>query len=211
MAGISHTPVATLMPSDLAPIAVAPTVRPMKTPYQPAQPQPSAHPTHTPTVRSPDRPVGSVIAIGDSVMEGAIPELRADIPGIVINAVESRQVAAGIDVLERWQPRTALLDTVVIHLGTNGTFTMGQFATIMHLLAKTQRVVFVNDHMDRPWELSNNAIIANGVAHYPNTRLVNWYALSTTAPNVFWSDGIHLRPTGAVFYAHLIAQAVYGP
>ncbi|MCL4542012.1 MAG: acetyltransferase, partial [Chloroflexi bacterium] len=112
------------------------------------------------------------------------------IPGIIVNAVESRQVAAGISVLEGWQPRTALLHTVVIHLGTNGTFTTEQFATIMQLLAKAQRVVFVNDHMDRPWEPGNNAVIASGVAHYPNARLVNWYALSTTVPNVFWADDI---------------------
>ncbi len=70
-----------------------------------------------------------VYAIGDSVMIDTKSDLRHDISGIVINADVSRQVAAGIRILQRQQRNGTIARTTVFGLGTNGTFTASTDAT----------------------------------------------------------------------------------
>jgi hypothetical protein len=69
----------------------------------------------------------------------------------------------------------------------------------------------VNLKVPRSWEGSNNTVIAEGVARYSNTALIDWHALSVDRPDFFWSDGIHLRPEAALYYSQLIAAAVAAP
>jgi hypothetical protein len=96
-------------------------------------------------------------------------------------------------------------------MGNNGTFSAGQFDEMMQVLANVRRVVFVNLKVPRDWEGSNNTVIAEGVARYPNTVLVDWHTASVDRPDLFWSDAIHLRPEGAQYYAQLIAAFVGAP
>ena len=102
------------------------------------------------------------------------------------------------------------VDAVVVHLGTNGTFTDAQFDQIMTILAGAPKVVFVNDKVpQRSWEGTNNQVIAAGVARYPGRAvLVDWYSASANRPELFYDDGTHLKPDGAAFYAQLIASAL---
>ena len=72
-------------------------------------------------------------------------------------------------------------------------------------------MVFINVKVPREWEAPNNAVIADGVKRYKNAVLVDWRAASSRRPDVFWSDGMHLRPEGATLYAQLVAAAVKGP
>jgi hypothetical protein len=72
-------------------------------------------------------------------------------------------------------------------------------------------VVFVNLKVPRDWEGPNNTVIAEGVARYPNTVLVDWHTASVDRPDFFWDDAIHLRPEGAQYYAQLIAAFVGAP
>ncbi len=78
----------------------------------------------------------------------------------------------------------------------------------MQVLADVDRVVFVNIKLPRRWEGPNNATLAEKVQQYPNAVLVDWYAASVDRPELFWNDGIHLRPVGAQVYAALIAAAL---
>ena len=43
---------------------------------------------------------------------------------------------------------------------------------------------------------------------YPNVVLIDWNGLSRSADNVFYSDGIHLRPEGQDVYTQLIMQTI---
>jgi hypothetical protein len=149
-----------------------------------------------------------VTAIGDSVMLGSVGGLQATIDGIEVDAAISRQVSACIDTLRTRAAAGQLGDVVVVHIGNNGTFTTTQFDEIMDLLAAVKRVVIVNLRVPRAWETANNAVLADGVARYPNAVLVDWHAASSQHPELFWSDGMHLRPEGALVYAQLIAAQV---
>jgi hypothetical protein len=152
--------------------------------------------------------VGSVLAVGDSVMLGARSALERSIPTIDVEAAVSRQVDAAIQVVRARRAAGTLGDVVVLQVGNNGTFSTAQFDGLMQLLPDVRRVVFVTLKEDRAWEGPNNAVIVNGVRRYPNTVLADWHAVSAGRPELFYSDGIHLRPAGAQLYANLISAAL---
>jgi peptidoglycan/LPS O-acetylase OafA/YrhL len=171
-----------------------------------AAPAPEA-PTVLANVAPQPVPSAGAIAIGDSVMLGAARQLSQAIPGISVDASVGRQVSAGIALLSSWRSSGFLDDVVVVHLGSNGTFTSSQFDQMMGVLSDVRLVVFVNVNVPRSWEGGNNAVLASGTARYGNAVLVNWYAASAGA-GVFGSDGVHLTGQGAALYAGLIAGAI---
>ena len=149
---------------------------------------------------------GSVSAIGDSVMLGAVRRLQKDIYGLtVIDAEVGLQIYAATDTLRYRRASGQLGDVVIVHLGNNGTFTKGQFDRIMRTLSGVDRVVFVNVSVPRAWEDPNNQVIAEGVERYPNAVLVDWHSASADRPELFYKDGYHLRPAGQRIYAGLIS------
>jgi peptidoglycan/LPS O-acetylase OafA/YrhL len=155
---------------------------------------------------APSEFTGSVSAIGDSVMLGAIRGLQKDIQGLtVIDAQVGLQVYTATDILKSRRASGQLGDVVVVHLGNNGTFTKGEFDQIMRTLSGVDKVVFVNLSVPRPWEEPNNQVIAEGVQRYPNTVLVDWHSASADRPELFYKDGYHLRPEGQQIYADLIS------
>jgi peptidoglycan/LPS O-acetylase OafA/YrhL len=150
---------------------------------------------------------GSVSAIGDSVMLGAVEGLQKDISGLtVVDAEVGLQVYAATDTLRYHRSLGQLGDVVIVHLGNNGTFTKGQFDEIMRILSGVDRVVFVNVAVPRAWEDPNNEVIAEGVDRYPNAVLVDWHSASAARPEIFYKDGYHLRPGGQRLYADLISS-----
>jgi hypothetical protein len=162
-------------------------------------PSPSPWPTRDP---------GPVFAIGDSVMLGAARELGQALGNVEVNAAVSRQVSNAIAVLQWRSDQGTLPQTVVVHMGTNGTFTAKQFDQMMRPLANVPRVIFLNVKVPRAWETPNNKVITEGVARYPNAMLVDWFAATDRRPELFSKDGVHLQPEGRRLYAAMIAEAV---
>ncbi len=175
-------------------------------------PKPPATPTVIPTtskpIATPGKFAGRVLAMGDSVMLSGAKELKKAIPKIEIDATVSRQLAAGITTLKARRAAGTLSDVIVIHLGSNGTFSAKNFDQIMEVLADVPKVIFVNVKVPRSWERTNNIVIAAGVARYPNTLLVDWKAASNGHPELFAKDGFHLTPKGAVLYTSLIVESL---
>jgi len=160
-------------------------------------------------------PVGPVVVpgrrtlLGDSVMLGAVDVLGVGLAGeVVTDAVVSRQVGAGVDLLWLWRDLGYLGDTVVIHLGNNGVFTDEQFDQMMAAVAGVPNVFVVNTRNTYDWTAEVNDTIARGVARHPGVTLVDWFAASDPNPGWFWDDGMHLRPEGAMAYANVIATAI---
>ena len=152
-------------------------------------------------------PVGSVSAVGDSVMLGAADQLYRDIDNLtVMDAEVGLQASAAIDILRRRRALGQLGDVVIVHIGNNGIFTPRQFDEMMRVLAGVREVVFVNVNVPRAWERPNNATLAQGVRRYPNAVLVDWYSASVYHPEYFVSDGVHLQIKGQRVYADLISK-----
>src|SRR5829696_1058031 len=94
---------------------------------------------------------GSVSAIGDSVMLGAVPRLQKDIKGLgVVDAEAGLQVYDAIRILQSRRATSQLGSLVIVHLGNNGAFTKQEFDQIMHVLSGVDKVVFVNVKVPAP-------------------------------------------------------------
>jgi hypothetical protein len=161
-----------------------------------------------PTVPTTLGPPPRVTAVGDSVMLDASAALIQKVSGIWIDASIGRLFPSGLADLTALQGAGRLGPEVVVHLGTNGILTSGQFDQLLKLLQGEHRVVVVNVSVPRPWEGPVNDVLAAGVTRWPNAVLADWHAVATAHPQIFWSDGVHLRPEGAQLYATLIAGAL---
>ncbi len=150
---------------------------------------------------------GQVTAVGDSVMLDYQTPLEQDIPGVNVQAVVSEQWSAGEAELQQLKSEGQLGAVVIVGLSTNGPITSTDFANMMAILSGASRVVFVTVHVDRPWQDANNAVLAAGVQHYPNTVLADWYDLVEQNPGWLYSDGTHLPidGPGAQALANLVA------
>ena len=178
-------------PTTGPPTTAPPTTTGTATTTVPATTVPSTTvPTTTSTVAGAVTPPlpGSVTAVGDSIMLDIQPYLQADIPGVQVDGLVSRQF-------------------LVVELGTNGSVTSADIDAMMQAAAGVTRVVFVNVDVPRPWEAPDNATLAAGVARYPGVAvLADWYTLSSPHPEWFTSDQVHLNPAGAQALASLITQ-----
>jgi peptidoglycan/LPS O-acetylase OafA/YrhL len=192
-----------------------PVSLPTRPPSRPIHPATGPHATATkpPTIPvgvPPTIPVGvppSVSAIGDSVMLDAATALKATCPGTEVYAVVGWQAKAVFAEISALRTAAHLGHEVVIETGTNGIVSAKELDATLTVLADRQKVVVINDHMDRPWEPPNNAMFPVVVKAHPNAVLVNWDAAANTHPNWLSTDGVHLKPAGRAPYAQLIKAA----
>jgi len=174
---------------------------------------PTTAPTTTTSTTRPPGPgfnAGQVTAIGDSVMLDYQDPLTAAIPGINVNASVSRQWSDGETILQTLKAEGQLGADVIVALGTNGPITDSDFDDMMSILGGASRVVFVNVHVDRPWQDPNNAVLTNGASRYPNVVVADWATLAAQNPQWFGADGTHLAidGPGADALASLVASTL---
>jgi hypothetical protein len=153
---------------------------------------------------------GRVTAIGDSVMLDYQDPLRFDIPGVLVTASVGQQWGEGEAIAQYLKSVDALGAKVIVALGTNGPITDADFDAMMALLQGASRVVFVNVHVDRPWQDANNAVIDRGVARYPNAVMADWATLAAQNPQWFGGDRTHIGidGLGATALAGLVTTAL---
>ena len=134
-------------------------------------------------------------------------DLEADIPGVRVDGLVSRQFETGIGIVQADRAAGTLGRVLVVELGTNGSVTSADFDAMMQAAAGVSRVVFVNVNVPRSWEAEDNAVLAAGVARYPGLAvLADWNAVSTPHPEWFTPDQVHLEPTGDQALATLITS-----
>jgi hypothetical protein len=122
--------------------------------------------------------------------------LKAAIPGINVDAAVSRQWGDGESILQDTKAAGQLGGLVIVGLGTNGPITAADLDSMMAILGGASRVVFVNVHVDRPWQDPNNAVLAAGAVRYPNVVVADWATLAAHNPQWFGGDGTHLGIDG---------------
>jgi hypothetical protein len=148
-----------------------------------------------------------VLALGDSVMLGASPQLFAEMPGILVDAKVSRSFPNAIEVLRWYAANNSLRDVVVVHMGTNGAFSDEQFDELM-AVAGDRPVVFLNARVPRSWEGLVNARLAAGVARHPNATLIDWRGYAGSHDDWFASDGFHVQAIGGTGYAEILEETI---
>lgn len=198
--------------SSLMPVS---TTSPTPSPGEPAslsRSQSVPFPTQPGTARSPARGGGDVTAVGDSIMVDGMPNLRGLLPGIAIDAVAGRQVAAGLAVLGDLARHGGLRTSLVVELGTNGTFSAAQLDRILSLAGGRHLVLLTNHCPYCAWVPSNNELIATTCTPARDCTVADWETLADAHPEWFARDGVHM-PIGGVggqAFAELISSALGG-
>jgi hypothetical protein len=154
-------------------------------------------------VPAPRVPAGK-LGIGDSVMLGARTQLRAH--GIRVDAVVSRQYAAGADLIASMAASGTLPRTVIVHLGNNGYLQRADCDRIARAAGPSRHVFLVSLKVPRGWRAANNQRLRACARAHDNAQLIGWYEASATHPGWFAADGYHLTSSGARAYAGLIAH-----
>jgi hypothetical protein len=220
-AGCSASRTAAEAPSPSRP-APSPTTSAPEAPPTVDSPSPSPKPTPPPlpalrwtpspiprrSAAAGITPTGGITAIGDSVMLDAAPNLRSLLPGISIDAVVSRGVDAGIAGVRSLAGAGRLGGSVVVHLGTNGTFTPAEMDQLV-AAASGRRLVLLTNHCPYcSWTPSNNAVIEAGCTPARRCSVADWNGLAGANPQWFGRDGVHMPigGTGGQAYAELVVQ-----
>jgi hypothetical protein len=164
-----------------------------------AQPAPTTAPPPPPPPAPPP-----ALGMGDSVMLGARGALQAAIPGMVVDAVVSRQFAHAIAVLESYKAQGLLPTIVVVHLGTNGRFGDGEFDHMMSVIGPERQAYFLTARVPRSWEADVNGHLTSGVSRHANAHLVDWNRFSACHHDWFARDGYHVTAGGAEQYANFV-------
>ena len=155
---------------------------------------------------------GEVFAIGDSVLAGAATCL--EMRGVKVNAEQSRQVSAALQILVK--KIDSLPPRVIVHLGTNGGATPAELDAIMEVLGPDRLVLWSTIQLpDDPsrytYERSTNDAIAALADRYPNVRVFDWESLTRQQPEWLYVEGIHMTPQGCEGYAGLAEPQVRAP
>ena len=140
-------------------------------------------------------------------MLGAAGELEAR--GLVVSALESRQMNTTIADVVALRDAGQLGSAVVVHLGTNGPVSTETLDAFFGALAGVPKVVMLTAHADRSWIPPTNDLLYQVPTRFPNVVVVDWANLAGQCPgDCFYDDGIHINQNGQNYYSQLIFDAL---
>ncbi len=152
-----------------------------------------------------ERPGPAPLAVGDSVMLGAVAQLRR--AGFEVNARGCRQMSDGLRLLARRLAAGSLPDIVVVALGHNWTITIDDIRRALMILGSERVLGMVTPRGE--FATARMAIGAAGRRWPARVKVLPWAARS--AGKRWTWDGLHLTPSGARAFARLLSRAFDWP
>ncbi|MGX7042144.1 acyltransferase family protein [Leuconostoc holzapfelii] len=148
-------------------------------------------------------------AFGDSVMLDAAPYLQEVNPHMVVDAAVGRQAYQTPKIIAQAASSEKLPENILIGLGTNGEIKRQDLDQIMAIVGKKRQVYWMNNFVQsRPWQDSNNQMLAAAQKDYHNLHVVDWYTLAKQHTDWFADDGVHQGPLGDRNYVRLLVETV---
>ncbi|MFD0587239.1 hypothetical protein ACFQZE_04405 [Paenibacillus sp. GCM10027627] len=148
-----------------------------------------------------------ITVIGDSVIIGVEPYLKEHLPKITVDGKVSKQMSQAENVIAELEKLGKVGDTIIIQLGTNGSFNKKQLYNLLESLSDKQ-VFVVNVRVPKGWQDTVNENIKDVVSEFDNAKVVDWYTASEGKKEYFYNDGVHLNSEGAQYYASLLIEAL---
>lgn len=146
------------------------------------------------------------LAVGDSIMLGAVPQLRG--AGFEVDVRGCRQFSEGLDVLAARARTRTLPDRVVVGLGTNWTIETRQVRRALITLGRQRALGLVTPREVGGATTTDQAVIRAAGERWPGrVQVLDWVAHSAGKTSWFASDGLHLRPRGALALSRLMSRA----
>lgn len=153
----------------------------------------------------------SVLVIGDSVTLGAKADLEATIPGVYVDAMESRGIEKASVILDSVAASGSIPPVVVVSLATNQrTFTDYIMQQVVDS-ARGSTVIFVTGYASEAQSReTQNAAIMNFANSHENVYYADWWSIAVMHPELLYDDHIHLNFEGRRAYANLIYVTLQG-
>jgi hypothetical protein len=146
------------------------------------------------------------LAIGDSVMLGAVDELAA--VGFDVDARGCRAIWEARTVAESYKRHDGLPPVVVIAVGANFTIPLSEVRVILRVLGPDRVLGLVTPRETGGGAGADaDAARAAGRRWPDRVRVLDWVAYSEGRSAWFAPDGLHLGPGGADAMARLFRQA----
>jgi len=149
-----------------------------------------------------------VSAVGDSVMLASATALSSAMPGVYIDAQVSRQMQAGLEVLQDLATSGELRPVVVVGLGTNGVVTAAQLRDVRRIIGPDRDLVLVNTFGPQSWEHQVNQALTGAARRGSHTGVADWDDAIADRTHLLWPDGVHPQPSGAKLYARVVVAAI---
>jgi hypothetical protein len=160
---------------------------------------------------APELPTGDqIVAIGDSVMLAAAPQLQARWPGIAIDAVVSRQMRQAPEIVRALDARDALRPIVVVHLGTNGAIDPATLHEVRGIIGPERQLVLVSAQAPRDWIAGVNRHLFAFASDYRDVVVADWRRAIAPRLDLLARDQVHPGSAGGrVFTGELEAALLY--
>ncbi|MBP3222915.1 MAG: acyltransferase [Actinomycetaceae bacterium] len=156
-------------------------------------------------------PIGrNIIAVGDSLGEGAAPHLTKSLDGIYVDAKQNRRFSQALEILKEAETSGLMRDYVVLMIGTNGGITKKNIDSLLEQIGPQRRVVLVTLHLPEKERYnytgpSNQAILEAEKAHPNQIRVARW----DQKYSYLGADGIHPSGSGYKVYTDEIIRALH--
>ena len=154
-----------------------------------------------------------VMVLGDSVVVGASGSIYGTIPGVFVDAKESRNMYDAINLLAGYRAANGgnLPSIIVIGLITNYcSFGYGTLQAIMDTAGPGHKFVFMTGYLRDHDRTAQNGTLMALANNYGNVRVGDWVPLAAANPGYLYADGIHLTPSGRSAYAGLVSRTISG-
>lgn len=149
-----------------------------------------------------------ITAFGDSVILDAAG-LQEIFPKMIVDGEVGRQLYTSAPVIQKLENDKLLKDTVLVGLGTNGSFTEAQFNEFMSAIGSNRKVYWINVRVPtRRWQNDVNTMLNEMEKKYSNLTIINWYDYSNNHEEWFYEDRVHPNIDGQVKYAGFIAKKI---
>lgn len=145
------------------------------------------------------------LAIGDSVMMGAIEPLRG--AGFEIDVRGCRQMSEGLRVLSRRERAGSLPSLVVVALGNNWTVSTDEIRRAMRIVGPERLLGLVTPR--GAMASARKTIRAAGRSWPTRVRVLDW--ASRSAGKRWTWDELHLTAAGARGFTRLMSEAMSWP
>ncbi len=150
---------------------------------------------------------GPVLAVGDSVLLGASPQLTAAFGSrLSLDATVARQFPESAAAA---QAAVAALSpaVLILHVGTNGTVDQGDLEDLLDSFADVPVIVLVTVRVSQPWQDGVNEVLRAAADGRANVSVADWHAVTEGRPDLL-ADGAHATPDGARLLAGLLKRTM---
>lgn len=149
-----------------------------------------------------------VTFIGDSVLLAATEQINEVFPKAIISGQEGRQLYNSVDVVKELENQDLLMPTVIVVLGSNGTFTEGQLNDFINAIGPDRSIYLLTSNADRAWVSDANNQLEASTRRFGNVNIIDWASYANDHPE-WLRDYAHPTVEGSQEMAILIAKNLY--